>query len=887
MWARLVNALRVVFRRTAVERDLEEELRFHVDMQVQQNLARGMTLDEAREAAYRSFGGYERVKEQCRDARGARFMEMLAQDLRFAGRTLRANPGFTLVAVLTLGLGIGANTAIFSVINGVLLRPLPYADEARLVLIRQAAPLANRPLINLSIREYFDYREQGTADFEALVEYHQMNFDLLNRGEPDRVNTGVVSHNFFDVLGITPLIGRTFRADDDRPGAEPVLLLSYSYWQSKFGGDPSIVGQVFEMNDKPHSVVGVLPNVPHYPAENDVYMPVLACPFRAAAERNIAQNRRIFSALTVFGHLKPGVTRARAASGVEAICRRFTSEHPVVYRTEQTGFQATALDVRGELTRNARPMLLILMGATGLILLIACANVANLTLARLLRRDREMALRAAVGAGRGRLVRQLLTESTLLAVAGGLLGIAFAWSTIDLLTLFVGRFTARTGEIAIDPQVLGFTLIVSMLTGVLFGTFPALSTRVDLVTALKESGKGAGAAGAHRRLQAGLIVVQVAVSVILLVGAGLLLASFYKLQQVDPGYRTERVLSAEAFGNFSKYPTPESLLGFYLPLLERLEQQPGVVSVAVTNAVPLSGIAPGSTPFQIEGRTSDSPDQRPTADVRIASPRYFETLGVPVLRGRVFNDLDHREAPLVALINRSMMRYWGDQDPIGSRISVNNGQTWLTVVGIVGDVRQFGLDQEAVAQVYAPLRQTPFGLAGRVLLRTEGDPVTAAGMLRQTIRQLDPEMPVENVTTLEDLRTTFLATPRLTATLLAIFAGLALFVTLAGITGVIATSVSERTQEFGIRIALGARPTSVLRMVLGQGMALVVAGLVIGLGGSLLLTRVLGGLLFEIEPTDPATLVGVSMVLLAVAAAACFIPARRATLVQPIIALRS
>src|SRR5919106_1730949 len=438
MWARLINALRVVFRRSAVERDLDEELRFHVDMQVQQNLARGMSANAAREAAYRSFGGYERVKEQCRDARGARFTEMLAQDIRFAFRTLRSSPGFTLVAVLTLGLGIGANTAIFSVINGVLLRPLPYGNADRLVVIRQAAPGAGRPNVNLSIPEYFDYREQATADFDALVEYHQMSFDLLRRGDPDRVNTGVVSHNFFNVLGIAPIIGRTFRAEDDRPGAEPVLILSHSYWQSKFGGDPNIVGQVFEMNDRPHTVVGVLPNVPHYPQENDVYMPVLACPFRAAAEKRIAQNPRIFGALVVFGRLKPGVTRERAAGTVDAICGRFTKEDTRAYRPD-SGFTATAADVRGELTRTARPMLLILMGTTGLVLLIACANVANLTLARLLRRDRELALRAAVGAGRGRLIRQLLTESTMLSVAGGALGLVFASSTIDMLTLFVAR----------------------------------------------------------------------------------------------------------------------------------------------------------------------------------------------------------------------------------------------------------------------------------------------------------------------------------------------------------------------------------------------------------------------------------------------------------------
>jgi predicted permease len=885
MWSRMKHLLRIVLRREVAERDLDEELRFHLDAQIQENIRRGMSPAAARAAAYEAFGGIERIKEQCRDARGGRFFEMLHQDVRFAIRTLRANPGFTFVAVLTLGLGIGANTAVFSVVQGVLLKPLPYSDPDRLVLLRQSAPLAGQPIVGISIKEYFDYREQS-PDFDALVEYHQMNFDLLKRGEPDRVSTGVVSHNFFDVLGIQPVVGRTFRPEDDRPGAVAVLILSHAYWHSKFGGDPNIVGQVFQMNDRPHTVIGVLPNVPHFPNENDVYMPVLACPFRAQAERNINQNRRIFSALVVFGRLKPGVTRQRAAAGVEAICGRFVRDNPKAYRAG-SGFGATALDVRGELTRDARPLLLILMGTTGLVLLLACANVANLTLARMIRRDREMALRTALGAGRGRLVRQLLTESTLLAVAGGAVGVLFASSTIDMLTLFVARFTQRSDEVAIDPRVLLFTLIVSMLTGLLFGTVPALASRVDLVKALKEGGKGAADAGGHRRLQGALIVVQVAVSVVLLVGAGLLLSSLYRLQRVDPGYRGERVLAAEAFGNFSKYPTPESLLAFYLPLLDRLEVQPGVVSAAVTNAVPLSGLAPGSTPLQIEGRTTDDPDRRPTADIRIASTRYFETIGVPIVRGRTFSELDHREAPRVVVINESMTRYWEGTDPIGSRISADGGQNWATVVGIVGDVRQFGLDRQAVAQVYVPLRQTPFGLAGRVLVRTTGDPVSAAGVVRSTIHAIDPDMPVENVRTLDDLRETFLATPRLTATLLGIFAALALFVTITGIAGVIATSVSERTQEFGIRMALGAEPGSVLGMVLRQGMALVAVGLAIGVAGSLLLTRALSGLLFEIEPTDPRTLIIVSLVLIAVAAIACFVPARRATLVQPTIALRS
>ena len=811
-------------------------------------------------------------------------MEQLVADVRYAIRTLLRHRGYTLLAVLTLALGIGANTAIFSVISGVLLKPLPYGEPERLVLLRQSAPGASLPIVNLSIREYFDYREQS-PDFDALVEYHQMNFVLLKRGDPDRVDTGVVSHNFFDVLGIRPVLGRAFVAADDEPGAEAVLILSHSYWQSRFGGDPSIVGQVFQMNDRPHTVVGVLPNVPHYPEENDVYMPVHACPFRSAAERNIAQNRRAFSALVVFGKLKTGVPRERAAKSVEAICGRFTREHPQNYRPS-AGFTATALDVRGELTRDARPMLLILMGTTGLILLIACANVANLTLARVLRRDRELALRAAVGAGRGRLIRQLLTESTVVSIVGGALGLLFAASTMDMLTLFVARFTERTGEIELDPGVLAFTLGVSMATGLVFGTIPAVAARVDLVRTLKQGGKGADAGG-NRRIQGALIVVQVAVSVVLLIGAGLLLASFYRLQQVDAGYRGDRVLSAEAFGNFTKYPTADAQLGFYLPLLDRLEQQPGVISAAVTNAVPLSGIAPGSTPFQIEGRTTDDPDQRPTADIRIASARYFETLGIPLVRGRIFSDLDHREASAVAVINQSMTRYWEGQDPIGSRLSVNNGQTWATVVGIVGDVRQFGLDQQAVAQVYVPLRQTPFGLAGRVLVRTNGDPALAAGMLRDAIHALDPDMPVENTQTLDDLRDTFLTTPRLTATLLVMFAVLALVVTMTGITGVIATSVSQRTQEFGVRMALGASRASVLAMVSRQGLLLVAFGLALGVAGAIAAGRVLAAYLYETQPTDPLIYAAVVIAFLVSGTLACVGPAWRATTVDPLLALRA
>jgi putative ABC transport system permease protein len=813
-------------------------------------------------------------------------LDQLRSDVRFAARTLVKNRAFALLAILTLGLGIGANTAIFSVIYGVLLKPLPYADSGRLVLIRQSAPLVGRADAGVSIKEFFAYRDQATADFEALVEFHQMNFDLLKRGEPDRVNTGVVSPEFFNVLGIKPILGRSFSRADDTPGAPAVLILSYSYWQRKFGGDRNIVGQVFEMNDRPHTVVGVLPNVPHYPQENDVYMPTSACPFRAAAETRINQNARVFSILNVFGKLKPGVARERAGANLGAICHRFTEEDKTAYRPG-TGFTATALGVREEMTRNARPMLLILLGTTGLVLMIACANVANLTLARLLRRDRELAVRTALGAGRGRLIRQLLTESTMLSIGGGMFGLLFASWTTGMLTTFVGRFTPRTGEIAIDTSVLLFTVGVSMVTGLLFGTLPALASRVDLVSAMKQGSRSAGESTGRRRLQSVLIVSQVAVSVVLLIGAGLLLASFYRLQNVDPGYNADHVLSAELFTNFSKYPNVDTQRRFYLPLIDHLQNQPGVISVAVTNAVPLRASQPGSLPFQIEGRTDDNPERRPTADTRIVSSDFFKTIGVPLISGRTFREADDEASLPVVVINRAMTRYWGKGDPIGSRISFDGGLRWSTVVGVVGDVRQFGLDRDAVAQAYTPLRQATTGLGGLVLVRTNLDEASAARMIRDAAWAIDPNMPVQNVRTLDEIRDRYLATPKLTAVLLTVFAALALLVTMAGVTGVIATSVSQRTQEFGVRMALGASRRTVLNMVIGQGLALVAVGLAGGVVASAAATRVLSSYLFDTKPTDPITFVAVCTAFVLAGVAACLGPAWRATTVDPMLALRS
>ena len=897
MWKRLAALL----RHEQLDRGLNAEVRFHIEMETEKNITLGMTPEEARLKALRSFGPMEKHKEETRDARGVSWLESLVADLRYGARALVKHPGYALLAVLTLGLGIGANTAIFSVINGVLLKPLPYEHGDRLVVVQQSRPLSGQPQVGVAIAEYFDYRERGKDVFDGLVEYHQMNFDLLNRGEPDRVNTGVVSHNFFDLLGVKPILGRSFVASDDVRDAEAVLILSHTYWRTKFGADPNIVGQVFEMNDRPHRVIGVLPNVPHYPQENDVYMPVLACPFRARGERQIARNRRAFGGLSVFGRLKEGATPEQAASTVGAICHNFTqdSAYQQVYRPETSGFRATTVPVRDAMTTGARQLLLILLGITALVLLIACANVANLTLARMLGRDRELAMRAALGAGRGRLIRQLLTESTLLAVVGGTIGMLFAWLTIDMLTTFVGRFTSRTGEIALDPTVMAFTFGISIVTGLLFGTLPAFGSRVDLVNALKQGGNQAGSSGSRKQIQGALIVAQVGVSVMLLVGAGLLLASFYRLQRVETGYRTDGVLSAQIYGNFSRYPNINAQRKLYLPVLERLQAVPGVSAAAITNAVPLGGGAPGTTRFTIEGRAVDDPERRPAADVRVASPQYFTAIGIPVVSGRVFNDLDNEESLRVAVINKAMTKYWDGADPVGSRIELPAAPLpgtppgapprteWYQVVGVVGDVRQFGLAQDTVAQIYVPLTQTPFGVAGQILVRTAGDPASFGNVLRSTVYAVDPNQPVENVQTLDDLRSEALAAPRLTAILLGVFAGLALLVTLAGIGGVIATSVTQRTKEFGLRMALGASRDSVLAMVVRQGLLLVGIGLVVGVAGALVAGRVLSAYLYQTTPTDPLIYAGVAGLFILSGVIACLIPARRATTVDPLIALRA
>ena len=868
------------------EAELDDELRVHIDMETEANIRRGMAPEAARRAALVSFGGVEQTKEACRDSWTGRLLGDLGQDVRYALRGLRRSPGFTAAVVLTLGLGIGANTAVFSLVNGVLPKPLPYARGDQLVVLRQPDAQSAGQDLGFSPREVKDYRAM-THSLDSVVEYHSMDFTLLGADEARRVRTGVVSANFFDVLEVRPFLGRTFRAEDEAPGAEAVLVLSHAYWRT-LGGDPAIVGRRFEMNDRVHTVVGVLPPIPEYPNDNDVYMPSTACPFRNRP--TVLENRRA-RLLNAFGRVAPGRTLAQAQAEVESVSRQLLAAYPDAFAAG-TRARVVLSPLKEDLVRGARPTFLVLLATVALVLLIACANVANLTLARLVERNRELAIRTALGASRVRLLRQLLTESTIVALGGGALGLFLAYATRGLLTAFAARLTARSGEVEIDSRVLLFTLGMSVLTGVLAGTLPGLPGRERIAaTLVGESGRATGDRR-RARIRAGLVAWQLGLSFVLLIGAALMLRSFENLRRVDTGFRAEHVLTSRLNLNFSKYTTEERRVnvdltnGYYDALAERLRGQPGVTAIATAWTFPLNSAFQNQGTFLIEGQAADAGAALPHATAIGVSPTYFEALGVPLLRGRVFDARDRVGGPGAVVVNdRLARRYWGLADPLGRRISTDGGRTWRVIVGVVGDVRQEALDREPGETLYLPFREFP-GFTSTLFVRTTGDPTRIAEQMRTAARLSDPQTAVTAVRTLEDIRTEALASPRLTTVLLGLFAAVALVITAAGLSGLIAYSVSQRTHEIGIRMALGADRGRITAMVLREGLTSVVAGLAIGVAGALALTRLVTGLLFGVGPNDPLCFAGSAIVLVAAALAGCFVPARRATSVSPMSALR-
>jgi putative ABC transport system permease protein len=812
--------------------------------------------------------------------------QMLRQDVRFALRMMRKNVGFTAVAVITLALGVGANTAIFSVVHGTLLRPLPYASGDELVIVRQQDPGPGSAERLYSVAEINDYRQQNHT-LSGLVEYHNMRFTLFGRGEAERVRTGVVSANFFDLFGVKPVLGRTFLPADEQPGAPPVLMLSYEYWQRSQRGDPSIVGKTFEMNDKVHTVVGVLPPVPQYPDENDVYMPTSACPFRSDPKFIANHGNRMMRA---FGRLKPGVNIKQAQADLQTIAGRLRQQYPKFYPSD-SGYTAAPISLQQELTRQARPTLFVLLAAAAFVLLIACASVANFSLNRVSQRQRELLVRAALGAGRGRLLRQLLTESALMGILAGVLGLLLASGSLKLLVEFATRLTPRAREITIDGPVLFFALIAAVGTAIVSGSVLAFFSREQLASGLKEGGPQLTIGSGRKRARNVLIVLQVAFSVVLLIGAGLMLRSLLRLEHVDPGFVPQRVLTMGINLNWSKYTTAPESREASRTLQEKVESLPGVLSAAVSSSFPLDpdsiAMGPMTAGFQVEGQPRREGEALPSGAFRIGTPNYFKTLGIPLIQGRTFAASDDEHAPLVAVINQSLARRrFSGQNPIGKRISFPSmiDHPWITIVGVVGDTKEFGLNEEPVEQIYLTMEQAPS--VGSLLVRTIGDPGQMTNLVRQAVREFDPQTALTNVETLEEARRDTLKAPRLTANLLGLFAALALVIAATGIGGILALSVHQRVHEIGIRLALGATPVDVLKMVIRQGMVLVLTGLGLGLLASLWMTPALKALLFEVEPTDPLTFLGVLAVLALTALVACYIPARRATRIDPLVALR-
>ncbi len=817
-----------------------------------------------------------------------RFSDTFA-GIQHAIRGLANNPGYTFAFVLTLGLGIGANTAIFSIVNGVLLQPLPYPDADRIMYMKQPARLAGTENSLFSFPELAEYRAESRTISE-FVEFGDWTFTVVGHGDPHRATGGLVSANYFDVLGIRPQLGRTLTIEDEDRAATPIAVLTHEYWVRVFGSDPDAIGTSFELNSKPVTIVGVLEPGSHYAGrrKQDFYVNYASNDHYVGASMQDDRTHRMTDA---FALLAPGATLEQARTELGALNDRFHEAFPQDY-PERFGFDLDVLPWREQLTSSARPTLLMLLGAVGMVLLIACANVANLTLTRLVKREREFAVRAALGAGKGQLRKQLLTETLLLSLAGAGFGLVVAKGSLDLLVSYTSRFTLRTGEIGLDMSVLGFTLLVAVGAAVLFAFGPGLPFSKDLGSSLTSAGSGRASGGvARRRAQKLLVVSQLTVSFVLLIGAGLLVRSLVNLTRVDPGFDLENVVTMDAidFSGGRINNAREWNRQVFTEIRRQLKGYPGVRSVAVANAVPFKTQSPRPATIRVEGRQEDG-IQSPAAAFISISPDYFETIGTRLLRGRDFTMSDDTLSANVAILNATMAEaYFGDDNPLGRRIAFLGNQgnwgEWHTIVGIAADTKSFGLNGSDVGVVYRPADQNFWG--STIAIRTIGDPMLLVENAREIIRQIDPNRPVENFATLGDLRSEDIAPWRLNTTLFSTFALLALVIAAVGIAGVLAFNVSQRTNEFGIRMSLGADRSNVLMMVLNEGTKMAAIGVVTGGVVAYGLTRLMTGLLFEVEPVDPATFAGVAVLLLGVAGVGSFLPARKATLVNPIDALKS
>ena len=875
----------------AHEAEVVEELAQHLDDVYQRSLKNGMTEAEAKSAALQELATDDLLQKEMRRSQtmfkepavaGAptnpNLFADLLHDLRYAARLQRKNPGFTIVAVIALALGIGANTAIFSVVNTVLLRPLPYKDPERLVMVWEEATKQGYPRDTPAAANFVDWRDQNQV-FEGMAAFADESFNLTGAGEPERLEGRRVSANLFPLLGVDPQIGRVFTAAEDQPGAQRVVLLSYSLWQGRFGGEPGIVGKSLTLNGESYIVVGVMPARFQFPSSDDqAWVPI------AFTQQEAANRDRHY--LQVVARLKPGVSLAQGQSEMSTIAARLQQQYP----QNNADLGANVQLLHEHLVGDIKPALLILLGAVGLVLLIACANVANLLLARAAVRQKEIAVRVALGARRWRLIRQFLTESVLLSTLGGLVGLAIAYGGLVLLKAFIPENISQAREISMDLKVLGFTFLVSVATGLIFGLAPAVqAARFNQIDTLKEGGRDAATGGSGKRLRGLLVVAEVAISLVLLIGAGLLINSFLRLRNVDPGFRADNLLTMKIVLPQPKYEEMERRSAFYTDLIQRVQSLAGVRSAAVTTNLPLYRQG-NSIGIGIEGQPAPPPGQERIIVTRIVSPGYFDTMGIPLLRGRQLTEQDTDTSPNVVVISETMARrYWPGEEAVGKRIATRRIRTpddWIQVIGVVKDVRQFELIAEPKPQMYLSYRQAGFFDTRDLVVKTDVEPATLAATVRKTVWEIDKDQPVSNIQTMEDILADSIARQRFSMLLLAIFAAVALVLAGVGIYGVMSYSVAQRTHEIGIRMALGAQTGAVLKLAVGYGLKLVIAGLVIGLIAAFALTRVMSTLLFGVTATDPGTFTLISLLLIAVAALASYVPARRATRVNPIIALR-
>lgn len=813
------------------------------------------------------------------------------RDVYYAIRSLRKSPGYTTVFVLTLGLGIGANSAIFSAVNGVLVQPLPHENGQELVYLRHSAERPGMENVLFSVPEIEDYR-QGATSLRSVAEFSALTFTMLGLDEPRRVRAGIVTGNYFDVIGLRAVLGRTIRESDDGEAADPVTVLTHEFWQQVFGGDPGVLGKTMRMNGRTVTVVGVLEPAPPYPERTDLFVNMVTSPHHLSASMNHERDHRMTE---VFARLAPGATLENVRAEVRDITARIHRAYPDEY-DPGSGFQVSATLLKDQLTRRARSTLLILLGTAVFVLVIACANLANLTLSRFLSRDHEFAVRASLGGSRTALRRQLLAESLLLSVAGALLGLGVAYASLDLIVSYAARFTSRATEIGLDGLVYGFALVVAAGASLFFAWIPDLPGGSGIGARLVSSGSRSTGGSRDKRLQRGLVVVQVAVSFVLLIGAGLLMRTLLNLQRVDPGFDTEQVLTMDIPWDFG-VRTEEEERVFYTSVLEEVRNVPGVSAAALSNSLPLSGgFASFTNQMQIAVDGFEPPPGSPKlrASFRVVTPEYFRAMGIPVLQGRAFLDTDEADAQPVVVINRSMAEdYFGDQEAIGKRIAWTDpnmrwlgvDRSWRTVVGVVGDTRDEGFDQGVVHAVYNPYAQVTW--APSLVVRTAGDPAAVIQPITRIVRARDPDQPIANVATLAQKGAEAVAPRRLNAVLLGAFALLALVIAAVGIGGVLAFSVGRRTREFGIRGALGASRRQVRSGVLSEGAVLTGLGVAVGVFGALALTRFISGLLFGVPPTDPVTYLAVGTILATVAMAASWLPAWRASRVDPLEALRA